>query len=228
MKTAVVIGSTGLIGTHLIQKLVSEGSFGQILALCRPSKGTSAHVFNNPKVRVLSFNFIDWDSLELQISSFAGTSPISFFCCLGTTISQAGSEENFRKVDFEYVVRFAKLAHYCKAEQLLIVSALGADKNSSVFYNRTKGEMESAVQNEFDSKIYFFRPSLLLGDRKDFRFGERLAILAAPIYTPLLVGPLKKYQPVKAKNVAQKMVLVAAKKIEAPLFIENEEILKQA
>lgn len=221
-----VIGSTGLIGTNLIQKLASEGSFGQIIALCRPSKGSTSHAFNNPKVRVLSFDFVGWESLELQISSFAGTSAVSFFCCLGTTIGQAGSEENFRKVDFEYVVRFAKLAHYCKAEQLLIVSALGADKNSSVFYNRTKGEMETAVQNEFDSKIYFFRPSLLLGDRKDFRFGERLAILAAPIYTPLLFGPLKKYQPVKASDVAKKMVLVAAKKVEAPMFIENEAILK--
>lgn len=221
-----VIGSTGLIGTHLIQKLAHEGGFGQIIAICRGANMAGKLGLNNPKVRVLSFDFVNWENLELQVSSFAGGSGISFFCCLGSTIKQAGSEEAFRKVDLDYVVAFAKLAHHCRAEQLLVVSALGADEKSDVFYNRTKGEMEKAVQNEFDGSLYFFRPSLLLGDRKDFRFAERLAILAAPIYIPLLLGPLKKYLPVPAEQVAKKMSLVATKKISVTRFIENEEILK--
>jgi uncharacterized protein YbjT (DUF2867 family) len=221
MKTAVVIGSTGLVGSELIKKLAQEGSHSQIIAICRESASKNKPNFNNPKVRVLNFDFKNWTHLELQVSSFLGTSSANFFCCLGTTIGKAGSEENFKKVDFEYVVNFAKLAKTCRAEQLLVVSALGADKSSSVFYNRTKGEMEEAVKNEFSAKLYFFRPSLLLGDRNDFRFGERVAILLAPLYSPLLLGSLKKYQPVPAAKVARKMVLVAAKKIELPSVVEN-------
>jgi uncharacterized protein YbjT (DUF2867 family) len=221
MKTAVVIGATGLVGAELIKKLAQEGSHGQIIAICRDVASKNKPNFNNPKVRVLSFDFKNWNNLELQVSSFLGTSSANFFCCLGTTLAKAGSEENFKKVDFEYVVNFAKLAKTCRAEQLLVVSALGADKNSSVFYNRTKGEMEETVKNEFNGKLYFFRPSLLLGDRNDFRFGERVAILLAPLYSPLLLGSFKKYQPVPAVNVAQKMVLVAVKKIELPSVVEN-------
>ncbi|MEQ1723575.1 MAG: NAD(P)H-binding protein [Pseudobdellovibrio sp.] len=227
MKTAVVIGATGLVGSELIQKLAQEASHGQIIAVCRGNASKNKPNFNNPKVRVLNFDFKNWNDLELQVSSFLGTSSANFFCCLGTTISKAGNEEDFKKVDLDYVVNFAKLAKSCRAEQLLVVSALGADKNSSVFYNRTKGEMEEAVKNEFGGKTYFFRPSLLLGDRKDFRFGERVAILLAPIYTPLLMGSLRKYQPVPASKVAQKMVLVAAKKTEAPMFVENNFILNK-
>ena len=110
----------------------------------------------------------------------------------------------------------------CRAEQLLVVSAMGADENSKVFYNRVKGEMETQVTREFPGELHFFRPSLLLGDRKEFRFGERLAILAAPLYRSLLP---KKYQPVKAEKVAATMLNVATKKIQASKVIENAEML---
>jgi uncharacterized protein YbjT (DUF2867 family) len=193
-------------------------------------------VFKNPRVRFISFDFKNWSELEFQVRSFIGTSTPSFFCCLGTTIRQAGSEENFRLVDYTYVVEFARLARHCRAEQLLVVSALGADKNSDVFYNRTKGEMEASVEQEFlrddaepataksPERLHFLRPSLLLGDRKDFRFTERLAILAAPVYSPLLIGGLKKYRPIPAERVAHMMVLIAIKKIQAPRRVENSKI----
>lgn len=226
MKTAVVIGSTGLTGAELVKKLVQESSFSQILAICRNKNSITDIIFTNPKVRILQFDFKNWNDLELQIRSFAGTSVSSFFCCLGTTIRQAGSEEAFKKVDYEYVVNFAKLAKLCKAEQLIIMSALGADKNSRVFYSRIKGEMEEDVQREFSEKLYFLRPSLLLGERKDFRFKERLAILLAPLYVPLLTGSFKKYQPVKSSKVAQVMVQLATKKITAGMFVENLDILE--
>lgn len=227
MKSAVVIGSTGLTGSQVVKQLVSEGSFSQIIAICR-SKSSSAldAEFNNPKVRVLQFDFKNWASLELQVSSFIGTAQATFFCSLGTTIKVAGSEVAFKKVDHDYTVNFARLAQTCRAEQLIIISALGADKNSTVFYNRTKGEMEEDVQREYSGKLYFLRPSLLLGDRKEFRFGERVAILLAPIYSSLMFGSLKRYVPVPAAKVAKTAVLLAAKKITAGQFLENEEILK--
>lgn len=234
MKTAVITGSTGLIGLNLVKKLAREGTFSQIICIGR-KRPEDESVFKSPRVRFISFDFKNWAELEFQVRSFVGTSSVpSFFCCLGTTLGQAGSEEGFRQVDYTYVVEFAKLARNCKAEQLLVVSALGSDKNSSVFYNRTKGEMEEAVEQEYlargsngesNTRLYFLRPSLLLGDRRDFRFSERIAILTAPLYSPLLVGGLKKYRPVPAERVAHMMVLIAIKKVQASRHVENSQIL---
>ena len=227
MKTAVVIGSTGLIGNLLLEKLAHDSSFAQIIAVCR-TKPTDQSIFNHPKIRLILFNFENWQELELQVKSFVGNAFSSFFCCLGSTIKKSGSEENFRKVDLEYVVKFASLAKTCRAEHLLIVSALGADKSSEIFYNKIKGEMEEAVEREFSSKVYFLRPSLLLGDRREFRFGERVAILLAPLYSPLLIGELAKFHPVRAADVAKVMILIASKKVSASKLIENREITKIA
>ncbi|MGZ3691342.1 MAG: oxidoreductase, partial [Pseudobdellovibrio sp.] len=146
----------------------------------------------------------------------------------GSTIKKAGSQEAFKVVDHDYVVEFAKLAQACKAEQLLVVSSLGADKNSSVFFNRIKGETEFDVQSVFKSKLHFMRPSLLLGDRNEFRFGERMAILLAPVYSPLLLGPLETYKPVQASDVAQAMLNIATKKISASMLVNNLEIINIA
>lgn len=226
MKTAVVIGSTGLIGSLIVKKLVRDNTFNQIISIVRNKASLTDSPFNNPKVHLLQFDFKNWNEFEPQIRSNIGTSQASFFCCLGTTMAQAGSSEAFKKVDYEYVVNFAKLAKSCQAEQLLIVSALGADKGSSVFYNRTKGEMEETVQKEFSGPLHFLRPSLLLGDRKDFRLGERLAILLAPIYSFLFIGSWSKYRPVPAEKVANAMVLLAGKKISAGVVLENSELLR--
>lgn len=225
MKTAVIIGSTGLTGALLIEKLAQDGVFGQIIAICR-SKPPARGGFSNPKVRVLNFNFLQWSELELQVKSFIGTSQSSFFCCLGTTLSKAGSEEAFKKVDHDYAVEFARLAKSCRAEQLLVVSALGADKNSSVFYNRVKGEMEASVQSTFSGKLHFLRPSLLLGERSEFRLGERLAIIFSPLYSSLMVGSLQKYRPVPAAAVSEALLRLATKKLNASIIVTNEEILR--
>ena len=226
MKTAVIIGSTGLTGSLLVKKLVQEGSFGQIIAICRSKSSVNQQVFTSPKVRLIEFNFQNWNDLEMQIKSFIGTSQSVFFCCLGTTIKQAGSKEAFRKVDHDYFVNFAKLANSCRAEQLILVSGLGADKNSSVFYSRTKGEMEENVRGAYSGNLHILRPSLLLGDRKDFRFGERVLILLAPVYSSWLIGGLKKYQPVSAEKVVKTMFLLAEKKLSGGLILENSDILK--
>ena len=226
MKTAVIIGSTGLTGSLLVKKLVQEGSFSQVIAVCRNKNSADQQVFSSPKVRLLEFDFQNWNELEMQISSFVGTSQSVFFCCLGTTIKQAGSKEAFRRVDHDYFVNFAKLASSCRAEQLILVSGLGADKNSNIFYSRTKGEMEENVRSAYSGDLRILRPSLLLGDRKDFRFSERVFILLSPVYSVLLLGGLKKYHPVTAEKVAKTMFLLAEKKLSAGMILENSEILK--
>lgn len=223
MRTAVVIGATGLIGEDLVERLARQGTWSQVLAVCRKPK-----TWANPKARTLEFDFNNWATLELQITSFAGNSSLDFFCCLGTTMKVAGSEEAFRKVDLEAVASFAVLAQRCRGEQLLVVSALGADPESDVFYNRTKGEMEQAVLKRFPGELHIFRPSLLLGDRKEFRLFERLAILFAPIYSMFLIGPLAKYEPIDARRVSKVMTIVGARLKKAPTIIENQELLQMS
>lgn len=216
MKTAVVIGSTGLIGRHLVEKLAKEGTWTSVLAVTRKQT-----VWNSPKIRSIHFDFKNWADLQLQIQSFRGSRGIDFFCCLGTTLSKAKTEAAFKMIDYEAVLQFTRLATRCQADQLLIVSAMGASANSKTFYSRVKGQMETDVAKEFTARHYFFRPSLLLGDRKEFRFGERVAILLAPIYSLLL--PLK-YKPVAAACVAKAMVALASKKSSAGIIIDNAEI----
>ncbi len=220
MRTAVVIGSTGLIGEDLVERLARQGTWSQVLAISRKPK-----TWSNPKIRTLDFDFVNWAALEIQITAFAGGhSTLDFFCCLGTTMNSAGSRKLFKKVDLEAVASFAVLAQRCRAEQLLVVSALGANPESDVFYNRIKGEAEQAVLKRFPGELHFFRPSLLIGDRKEFRLLERLAMMFAPIYSPFLLGNLSKYKPIKSTMVAKVMVIVAARLKSAPTIIENDEI----
>jgi len=221
VRTAVVIGSTGLIGEDLVERLAKQGTWSQVLAISRKSQ-----TWANPKIRTLVFDFVNWAAIELQVTAFAGNSSVDCFCCLGTTMNAAGSKKNFKKVDLEAVASFAVLAQRCRAEQLLVVSALGADPESDVFYNRIKGEAEQAVLKRFPGELHFLRPSLLLGDRKEFRLFERLAMMFAPIYSPLLLGSLAKYKPIPSKLVAQVMVLIAARLKTAPTIIENHEIFE--
>jgi uncharacterized protein YbjT (DUF2867 family) len=131
------------------------------------------------------------------------------YCCLGTTIKKAGSQEAFRTVDFSLVVTTAELMRKQGADQFLVISAMGADSNSKIFYNRTKGEMESALQGLNYPCLRILRPSLLLGNREEFRLGEKIGILLTPVLRPFLLGSLKKYRPVEAQSVAQFMVKVA-------------------
>jgi uncharacterized protein YbjT (DUF2867 family) len=224
MKTAVIIGSTGLIGKLLLEKLVLNMDYQQIIAVVRSKNSAQDRVYQHPKVRCLTFDFHNWAELSMQIEGFASNSAISFFCCLGTTMAIAKSEEAFRKVDHNYIVEFARMAQKCRAEILLVVSALGADRNSEIFYNRVKGETENDVQGLFTGKLHFLRPSLLLGDRKEFRFSERIAVALSPVLSPLLFGPLKQYKPIKASAVAQAMLNLAAKKANASTIVDNQEI----
>jgi uncharacterized protein YbjT (DUF2867 family) len=131
------------------------------------------------------------------------------FCCLGTTIRAAGSREAFYKVDFGHVVGAARATAESGARQLLLVSALGADTRSRVFYNRVKGDAERAIRELPVRATQIFRPSLLLGQREEFRLGERVAAQALAPLSFLLRGRAMKYRPVPATDVAKAMVRVA-------------------
>jgi len=144
------------------------------------------------------------------------------FCCLGTTIKQAGSQEGFRRVDHDYVVAVARAGLRCGATQFLLVSAVGADPASRIFYSRVKGETEAAVRQLPYRAVQIFRPSLLLGKRSAFRLGERVAMLTAPILSLALLGRLRRYRPIAAATVAQAMVAIAKESPRGPNVFEYD------
>ena len=197
-RTAVLLGATGLVGGHCLELLLDDPAYTRVVALGRRRLPTE-----HPK---LEQHVIDFERLP----DFAPLMKAEdLFCCLGTTIKKAGSQDAFYKIDFTYTLESARLAAEQGAAQLLLVSALGAHANSSIFYNRVKGEVEKAVSQLPFGGVQIFRPSLLLGARAEFRRGERLAQPLMKIFSFLLVGPLKKYRPVPARVVAQAMLRVA-------------------
>jgi uncharacterized protein YbjT (DUF2867 family) len=161
-KTALVVGATGLIGSQLLDLLLQDSYYERVVALAR--KPLPPH----PKLTV-------WQSDFSNLNPFTLPGIHDVFCCLGTTIKTAGSKDAFRKVDFDYPVAVAEWALRQGANQYLIVTALGADARSRIFYNRVKGEVEQKVQQIGYRSVHVFRPSLLLGPRKESRSGEDAA-----------------------------------------------------
>src|SRR5439155_15744926 len=147
------------------------------------------------------------------------------FCCLGTTIKRAGSQPAFRLVDHTFVVGLARAGLRAGATQFLLVSAIGADPASRVFYSRVKGETESAVRRLGFPSIQIFRPSLLLGERSEFRLGERIAMVVAPLPSLLLLGRLRRFRPIPAETVARAMVNLAREAPRGPNVFEYDAMI---
>lgn len=197
-RTAIVAGSTGLIGKGLVQKLLQHRGYGRVISLVRRPTG-----LQHQKLIEQVVSFDDF-LLEKELLQDADV-----FCTLGTTMKQAGSKEAFRKVDYEYPIRLAKQAAQQGAAQYLIVTAMGADKQSSIFYSRVKGEVEDALRALHFPALHLFRPSLLLGERAQFRFGERASAVAMKLLGFAFAGPLRKYKAISASAVAEAMLRAA-------------------
>ncbi len=196
MKIALVAGATGLVGKQVMYKLLENNRYEKVYILVRKK----LEIKNSKLIQIV----IKYDQLE---SISAEVIPTDVFCCLGTTIAKAGSEEEFYKVDYTYVLQIAKIFKERKASNFLLISAVGASADSSIFYSRTKGEVEQAIrQLDYDS-FHAFRPSLLLGQRNEFRFGERIGIGFAMIFQPFLIASLAKYKPIHAALLADYMIL---------------------
>ncbi len=198
-RTALIAGATGLVGGHLLRLLLADDAYQKVTILAR--RGLP---LTNPK---LQQRLIDFDHL----ADLDAPKVDDVFCCLGTTIKKAGSQEAFRKVDFGYVEALARVAARAGAKQFLLVSAIGADAKSRVFYSRVKGETEAAVQAGGFAGTHIFQPSLLLGDRAESRPMERLSILVGGPLGFVFAGPLRRYRPIPAETVAAAMLKVAKK-----------------
>lgn len=212
-KTALLAGATGLIGSALLPLLLASDRYAKVIVVGRRPVATQ-----HPKLTqvITELGNIEAERLRLIADDV--------FCCLGTTIKQAGSRDVFYKVDFLYVVQLAALTAANFAAQFLVVSSLGADANSRFYYSRVKGEMEEAVRQTQFRAIHIFRPSLLLGNRPQPRFGERLGAAVLALARPLLRGSWRKYRPVAAAAVAQAM-LRAAEDDGGGMRIHNSDAL---
>jgi uncharacterized protein YbjT (DUF2867 family) len=197
-KNALIAGATGLVGTEVLKMLIDSEIYNKVYVISR-------RAINHESQKVAE-QVIDFD--ELSEIDFSNTVD-HVFCCLGTTIKNAKTKEKFRRVDFDYVLELAKKSKEWNVSKFLVISALGANTKSGIFYNRVKGEMENALQNLDLPHLFIFRPSLLVGDRKESRPGERTAIMVYKVINPLFIGKLKKYKSIKIEKVARAMIETA-------------------
>lgn len=229
-RVAVVAGASGLIGQYLLRELLESDSYSQVIALVRtPLK------IANPKLHQVQVDFANLNNVSVvtQRGEFDGTGvhKIDLFCTLGTTIKKAGSQSAFRAVDHDAVLGFAKWRKACGASGFFLVTALGADSHSAIFYNQVKGQIENNVAALGFERLCIFRPSLLLGPRAERRPLEHatgvIAGVLSPVFRLLLRGPLAKlgkYQPIQAQVIARTMVRAALSAPSGMRILESDEI----
>jgi uncharacterized protein YbjT (DUF2867 family) len=212
-KTAIIAGASGLIGQSLIQLLLKSDKYSKVIALVRTTLG-----INHTKLSELK---VDFDTIR-DFTDFPKCDDI--FCCLGTTIKNAGSKEAFYKVDYTYCHELAKRGLAAGADRFFQVTAMGADSKSSNFYSRVKGQLEDQLSFLGYKTIYIFKPSLLRGDRKEFRFGEKLALIITRAIP--FIGPLKKYRPIHVDKVADAMLKVAKQEDKGFYYYQSDIMQK--
>lgn len=216
-KTALLIGATGLVGEQCLQELLASSAYVKVIALTR--KKTEQH---DSKLVNIVTDFENLEAIKQQLKCD------DVFCAMGTTIAKAGSQAAFRRIDFEIPLQVAELTLQNGAKKFLLVSSIGADASSLAFYTRVKGEIENALMKMKFESVLVFRPSILLGNRKETRRAEEVGRFFAEKLSFLFAGPLKKYRGTPANLLAKVMVYLAQEKKKAIRIIENEEILEIA
>lgn len=212
-RIALIAGATGLVGRELLSLLLDDADVAEVVALTRRPLATP-----HPK---LQQGIVDFDQLE----GFALPPVDDFYCCLGTTMARAGSRAAFREVDLVYPVAIARMALASGATRCLFVSAQGADPRSRIYYSRIKGEAEGELTRLSFRTVWVFRPSLLSGERPEFRAGERITLALAQPFSPLIPA---RYRPIAASDVARAMHACAKGREAGCFVIESDEIRRIA
>jgi uncharacterized protein YbjT (DUF2867 family) len=212
MKTALVVGATGLVGKELVNGLIANNLYQKVIVLSRRELKIT-----HPKLEVI---LIDFDQLE-HVNLPEGIDDC--FCALGTTLKKSGKQGQIR-VDYEYVFKLAQLCKQFQIHKYLVVSSQGANPNSSFFYMQTKGRMEEAVKKSGVETVYIVRPSLITGKREESRFAEKAGSYLYKLFSPLMVGKLRKLKPVSALQIAKNMIALAQKPGKGNFTIESDFI----
>ncbi|MBF0101571.1 MAG: NAD(P)H-binding protein [Desulfobacterales bacterium] len=209
-KSVILLGATGLVGGACLKRLLDHDEFHKVIVFTRrpllhqSSKLTSYLIdFNQPQ---------SYDSLVIADC---------VICCLGTTMKKAGSKQKFYQVDFTYPYDIAKAALKNGAEQFVLVSALGADPQSLFFYNRTKGELEQAILHLGFKAVRIFRPSLLVGNRDEFRIGEEIGNYLSKFFNFIIP---KRYKPTSVDKLVNAIIQEALNSQQDHRIIESHEI----
>lgn len=212
-KTIILAGSSGLIGSHLLQLCLESTQVAKVICLNR-RKVLGEH----PKLeeRIIDFNHL------VSLPDFPEADAVC--CCLGTTMKKAGSKEAFRKVDYHYTLDLGKAARNQGIPHLLLVSSLGASTQTSNFYLKTKGEIEEALNRLAFPSLTLLRPSFLLGERKENRVAENIGKWIFQTFGFLLAGPLKKYKAIHANTVARAMLNSILKEKPGTMILESDRV----
>ena len=198
MKKAIIYGASGLVGSYILETLLNTDNYEQVVIVVRKDPG-----IQHPKLKVVISDF------HSVAESVRGIQTDEVYIALGTTQKKTPDRKDYYQIDHDYPVLAARLAKENGAKTVLLVSSIGADANSGVFYTRTKGETErDIIRLNFD-QTYIFRPSMILGDRLEKRPLEKVLQGLWKIINPLFIGKLNKYRGLEARNIAKAMVNAA-------------------
>ena len=214
-KTAIILGATGLTGSNLLTKLIHDNRYDNI------------KLFSRSKIDGLPKRVTQYLGDLLKLEDFkAEFTADEVFCCIGTTAKKTPDKNLYKKIDHGIPLAAAKLAKENKINTFLVVSAMGANKKSSVFYNKTKGEMENDVLLENIEKTIILRPSIIGGERKERRILEQIGLSIFKIIEPFFIGKLKQYKIIKGDSIAKAMIYLANNNYNGETIIKSNQIEK--
>ena len=211
MKTALLFGASGLVGSHLLNQLIKDTNYSKIKLFVR-----SVTEIIDPKVEIIK---IDFNNLQNHKEDVKGD---DCFFCIGTTKKNSSDKDEYRRVELDIPKEIAKIAKLNLVNSFIFVSAIYANPNSSGDYVRFKGLVEEELKRLNFPKLALMRPSFLMGDRKEKRVGEKIGIFVFKLLSPLLLGPLKKMRPINAETVAKAMIRAANENLQKNIFESNE------
>ena len=211
MKTAIIFGSSGLIGNELFKTILLNNAYSKIKIFVR-----SIPEVNNPKVEIIK---TDFTNLHNYNDAIKGN---DCFFCIGTTKKNAIDEDEYRRIEYGIPAEIAQIAKSNSVNSFIYVSSISANPKSSGEYLRNKGEVEEELKKLNFPILGILRPSFLIGNRKEKRIGEKIGIFIFKIISPLFLGPLKKMKPIHSEKVAQAMIKVAGKYYKKTIFESNE------
>ena len=211
MKTALVFGSSGLVGGHLLSQLIENDDYNKIKIFVR-----SEPEINDPKVEIIK---TDFNNLENHREDIKGD---DCFFCIGTTRQNSPDKNDYRRVELDIPKEIAQIAKSNSINSFVFVSSGYADPKSSGDYLKFKGQVEEELKRLNFTKLGIMRPSFLMGNRKEKRIGEKIGILVFKLLSPLLLGPLKKMKPINSEIVAKAMIKAAKENLEINTFESNE------